>query len=285
MLESNKRKHFALIIIILTMFTINFISVDSYTIDEELITYNAEEDTQFPFVNQKTVYTITQSVGVFEESSGTLTVEYLHMINESSIFGTFHVLVISDLGLFYYNETAVGSENLDTRHLYINAKDTYIINLFMVHFFEWPEGEVTPTPMWVFPSDLEVGKSTNFWNYTATCLRSESIHILDKYYEVFIYKSIGPYLNMTLLYGLARNQNSDWYGLLFYMSGSFYDPSRGDRMSASFMISETNVELFPLDELNENTILITTISFYSVIVVGSIIFRLKRRRELVGGEF
>ncbi|MBN1328082.1 MAG: hypothetical protein JXA54_01300 [Candidatus Heimdallarchaeota archaeon] len=242
----------------------------------------AETIDTFPFVDQYMTYEVTQTTGSLIASSGTLTVRYLYMINESAIFGTFHVDVISLIEV--YNETAVGSENLNTRHLYIDADNTYIIYIFMVYFFEWLDGISTPTPMWIFPHDLHVNHTTRFWNYTATCLKSQSISIMDRYYEVFVYRTYGSYLNMTLMYGLARNGNSEWYGLLFYMSGSFFEPVTLRKMNAYFKLSKTNAELFPLDEINSRNILTVTISFYSTIIVGSIVYRVKKRKDLIGGE-
>ncbi|HUT79693.1 MAG TPA: hypothetical protein VMZ29_00705 [Candidatus Bathyarchaeia archaeon] len=273
-----KRKFSQLLALIFCFLTINILNINSYTYWQN----QTETDDTFPFVDQYMIYDITQTTGSLIASSGTLTVRYLYMINETAIFGSFHVDVISLIEV--YNETALGSENLNTRHLYIDADDTYIIYLFMVHFFEWPEGIATPTPMWIFPQDLQADRSTRFWNYTATCSKSQSISIMDRYYEVFVYRTYGPSLNMTLMYGLARNGNSEWYGLLFYMSGSFFEPATNRIMNAFFKLSDTNAELYPLEEINSRNILTVTISFYSIVIVGSIVYRFKKRKDLIGGE-
>jgi len=89
---------------------------------------------------------------------------------------------------------------------------------------------------------------------------------------------------MTLMYGFARHNLSSWYGMLFYMSASFYEPNQGRMLHAYFKLVSTNAELLPLGELNKKNILSITLSFYSVVIVGSIIVRLKKRRDLIGGE-
>lgn len=242
---------------------------------------SAEEDT-FPFPGQYNTYQITQTIGSIIASSGTLTVSYDNYLNNTAIFGSFHIEVTSLLE--FYNESADGSENLNTRHLYIDSSDTYMIYIFMEYFFIWVEGEVTPTPMWIFPQDLELNRSVKFWNYYGNCSQRQSISIMDKYHEVFVFRVKAIDLNMTLMYGKARNNSTDWYGLLYYMSASFFEPVQNRILHAYFKLIDTNAELLPLDELNQKNILAVTISFYSLIVVGSIIIRVRRRRELIGGE-
>ena len=235
---------------------------------------------QFPFVGQETTYDVVQTTAGIPAATGTLKVSYDEMLDDTRIHGNFNVEVISIIE--YYNESADGSEDLETRHLNIDAADTYIIDLFMVHFFSW-EG-ITPTPMWIFPEDIKVNSTVKFWNYTTTCKTSHSIAFSDQYYEVFVFRTNGSLLDMTLMYGFARHGSSDWYGMLFYMSGSFYEPYIGSRMEATFKLAETNAELIPLGELNRSVILATTVSFYSVVLVGTFIYRIKTRRELIGGE-
>jgi len=247
---------------------------------EPSLQYEDITPNQFPFVGQETIYDVIQTTAGVPAATGTLKVHYDRMIDNSSIHGFFDVEVVSLIE--YYNESADGSENLETRHLNIDATDTYIIDLFMVHFFSW-EG-ITPTPMWIFPDDVKVNATVKFWNYTTTCKASHSISFNDKSYEVFIFRTNGTLLDMTLMYGFGRHGESDWYGLLFYMSGSFYEPYLGSRMEATFKLTETNVELIPLDELNRNVILATTISFYSVVLIGTFTYRFKTRRDLIGGE-
>jgi len=247
---------------------------------EPSLQYEDITPNQFPFVGQETTYDVIQTTAGVPAATGTLKVHYDRMIDNSSIHGFFDVEVVSLIE--YYNESADGSENLETRHLNIDATDTYIIDLFMVHFFSW-EG-ITPTPMWIFPDDVKVNATVKFWNYTTTCKASHSISFNDKSYEVFIFRTNGTLLDMTLMYGFGRHGESDWYGLLFYMSGSFYEPYLGSRMEATFKLTETNVELIPLDELNRNVILATTISFYSVVLIGTFTYRFKTRRDLIGGE-
>lgn len=242
----------------------------------------AQSDDQFPFVGQKSVYEITQTTGGIIAASGTLTLTYHSMLNVSNIQGSFHVDVITLLE--YYNETAFGNENLNTRALYIDAGDTSIIQIFMVYFFEFIDDTTKATPMWIFPNDLQVNKTISFWNYTATCSKSQSIAIMDKYYEVFVFRIFGAMVNMTLMYGYGRHGTSDWYGLLYYMSGSYFEPAINRRMYAFFKLSSTNVELLPLDEINKTTIFSITASFYSLVIVGTIVYRLKTRKELIGGE-
>lgn len=247
---------------------------------EPSLQYEDITPNQFPFVGQETTYDVIQTTAGVPAATGTLKVHYDRMLDNSSIHGFFDVEVVSLIE--YYNESADGSENLETRHLNIDATDTYIIDLFMVHFFSW-EG-ITPTPMWIFPDDVKVNATVKFWNYTTTCKASHSISFNDKSYEVFIFRTNGTLLDMTLMYGFGRHGESDWYGLLFYMSGSFYEPYLGSRMEATFKLTETNVELIPLDELNRNVILATTISFYSVVLIGTFTYRFKTRRDLIGGE-
>ncbi|MHA1556389.1 MAG: hypothetical protein ACTSPM_05570 [Candidatus Heimdallarchaeota archaeon] len=247
---------------------------------EPSLQYEDITPNQFPFVGQETTYDVIQTTAGIPAATGTLKVYYDRMLDNSSIHGFFDVEVVSLIE--YYNESADGSENLETRHLNIDATDTYIIDLFMVHFFSW-EG-ITPTPMWIFPDDVKVNATVKFWNYTTTCKASHSISFNDKSYEVFIFRTNGTLLDMTLMYGFGRHGESDWYGLLFYMSGSFYEPYLGSRMEATFKLTETNVDLIPLDELNRNVILATTISFYSVVLIGTFTYRFKTRRDLIGGE-
>ncbi|MFW9922331.1 MAG: hypothetical protein ACFFDW_03480 [Candidatus Thorarchaeota archaeon] len=260
----------------------NFLSLNTLgvNLEEQTFQSNYETPNQFPFVGQYMVYDVTQTTAGIPAASGTLTVNYDEMLDADEIHGFFHVEVISIIE--YYNETASGSENLQTRHLNIDAKNTYVIYLFMVYFFDWTG--LTPTPMWIFPEDVALSSSVRFWNYTAVCLESQSISIMDHYYEVFVFRASGTFLTMTLMYGFARNGESGYYGLLFYMKGAFYEPSIDNIMEASFKLSDTNVELVSLGEINRNSILITTVSFYSVIVIGTFIYRIKTRRDLVGGD-
>ena len=246
----------------------------------EINTTNEETKDQFPFVGQRTLYDVVQKSGSLVGATGTLEVSYESMTDDITIQGRFHVLVTSLLE--FYNENASGYENLKTRHLNIDASGTYIINLFMVYFFDW--SSLTPTPMWIFPSEIAVNSTVQFWNYTATCEKSQSIALMKKYYEVFVFHVNGSFLDMTLMYGYGRHGNSDWYGLLFYFSASFYEPSIKDYLTANFKIIETNVELKPLREINRTTIYQITISFYFVVGVSIVIFRLRKRRDLVGGE-
>ena len=89
----------------------------------------AQSDDQFPFVGQESVYEITQTTGSIIAASGILSLTYHSMLNVTNIKGSFHVDVVSLLE--YYNETAEGHENLNTRALYIDAGDTSIIQIFM----------------------------------------------------------------------------------------------------------------------------------------------------------
>ena len=252
---------------LLTIFCLIFFTTfNSHFNLKNSLNSKAQNDNQFPFVGQEMQYEITQSTGSIISSSGTLDIKYLSMINETLIYGLFHVEVTSIIK--YYNESAIGIENLNTRHLQIDADDTYIIFLFMVYFFEWPEGVVTPTPVWVFPHDIHVNSSVKFWNYTTICSKSQSISIMDKYYEVFVFRQYGTILNMTLMFGYAKHNNSEWYGLLFYMSGVFFEPVTQTKISAFFKLANTNAELKPLDELNRKNIISITISFYSTIILG-----------------
>ena len=240
-----------------------------------------EEEELFPFVGMKLLYDITQSTGSIIAASGTLSIEYLTMLDETHIFGEFHVEVVSPLD--FYNETTGGSEDLVTRHLDIATENTYIIWLFWDYFFDRTE-EIVPTIMWVFPQDLVYNSTVKIQNYTSTTTRSESISIIDKYYEVIMFRTFGSTLNMTLLYGYARHGNSDWYGLLFYMAGYFVEPVTDRRMAVFFKLRETNAELLPLKEINQNTIFSITVTFYGIVIVGTVIYRLRKRRELVVGE-
>ncbi|MBD3191318.1 MAG: hypothetical protein GF308_11775 [Candidatus Heimdallarchaeota archaeon] len=242
-------------------------------------THNNSSD-HFPFVGQSTVYDIVQKTGVFVGATGTLELSYDDMIDDTTIHGRFHIIITSVVD--YYNETADGTENIENRHLRIDASDTYMIYLIMVYFFDW--SGFTPTPMWIAPSDIAVNSTVQFWNYTSTCEKSQSINIMDKYYEVFVFYINGSLLDMTLMYGYARHGDSDWHGLLFYFSVSFYEPSLQENLEASFKIKKTNAELKPLKEINRNTILVFSISFYTIIGVGIVIFRLKTRKDLIGGE-
>ena len=130
------------------------------------------------------------------------------MVDDITIHGNFHIVVTSIVA--YYDEIANGTENLETRHLRIDASDTYMIYLFMVYFFDWTS--LSPTPMWLLPSEVAVNTEAQFWNYTATCQQSQSIALMNKYYEVFVFRVNGSMLDLTLMYGYARHGNSDWYG-------------------------------------------------------------------------
>jgi len=253
-----------------------------YSSPSEFRAEEEDEINQFPFVGQYNVYEVTQTVEGFVAASGTLTVNYLSMLNETAIYGRFRIEITSVIE--FYNESAVGSENLNTRHLYIDSSNTYMIYLFMEYFFEWEPGVVTPTPMWVFPQDLEVNKTVKFWNYYGNCTKSQSILIMEKYYEVFVFRLSTPELNMTLMYGYARHHSTPWYGMLFYMSASFYEPTQERMLHAYFKLSSTNAELLSLGELNKKNILTITLSFYSFVLLGSIVIRVRRRRDLIGGE-
>jgi hypothetical protein len=68
------------------------------------------------------------------------------------------------------------------------------------------------------------------------------------------------------------------------MSGEYYDPALDVRMTAFFKLSSTNVELYPLGEINKATIFSITGTFYSIVFVGAIVYRIKTRKELIGGE-
>ena len=250
-------------------------------IQDEKPEIQANGSGQFPFVGQKMEYDVTSTAENLLQSDGKLEVEYHRMTEESIIIGSFHVEINAIIE--YYNETAYGSENIDNRNLTINQEGTYLINLFMFYFFDW-SGNVTPTPMWVFPENIGLNKTAQFWNYTTTCIESHSIPLMGRYFEVFVYLSQGSYLDMTLMYGFAKNGDSGWYGLLFYYKASFVEPSRDLSMEAVFILSDTNVELLPLKKLNRSVILITAVSFYSVAVIGFIVFRIRKRRDLIGGE-
>lgn len=266
-------------LIILCIF---FVDLTSKFVETNPMIVNAQEEEElFPFVGMELHYDLTQSTGSIIAAQGTLSIEYLTMLDETHIFGEFHVEVVSPLD--FYNETTGGSEDLLTRHLEINTENTYIIWLFWDYFFDRSD-EIIPTFMWVFPQNLEFNSTVKIQNYTSTTTRSESISILGKYYEVFVFRTYGSTLNMTLLYGFARHGNSDWYGLLFYMAGYFIEPITERRMAVFFKLSETNAELLPLKDINQNTIFSITITFYGVVIIGTIIYRLRKRRELVGGE-
>ncbi len=268
--------------VLLLIFCIFFVNVTSKFVETNPMAVNAQEEVdQFPFVGMKLLYDITQSTGSIIAASGTLSIEYLTMLDDTHIFGEFRVEVVSPLD--FYNETTGGSEDLLTRHLDIATENTYIIWLFWDYFFDRTE-EIIPTPMWVFPQDLVYNSTVKIQNYTSTTTRSESISIIEKYYEVIMFRTYGSTLNMTLLYGYARHGNSDWYGVLFYMAGYFIEPITDRRMAVFFKLRETNAELLPLKEINQNTIFSITITFYGVVIVGTIIYRLRKRRELVGGE-
>ena len=241
----------------------------------------ANASDQFPRVGQKMSYEVTSSAASFIQSSGKLDVEYHSMSDNNTITGSFHVEINAIIE--YYNETAYGTEDIDNRNLTINKEGTYLIDLFMYYFFDWT-GNISPTPMWIFPENIAVNESVQFWNYTITCLQSQSIPLMGKYYEVFVFRTKGSFLDMTLMYGFAKNGNSDWYGLLFYYKASFIEPSQDLYMEAVFILAETNAILLPLRKLNRNIILITAISFYSVAVIGFIVFRIRKRRDLIGGE-
>lgn len=266
----------------LIVLCIFFVDLTSKLVEINPLTVNAQEDEElFPFVGMELLYDITQSTGSIIAASGTLSIEYLTMLDDTHIYGEFHVEVVSPLD--FYNETTGGSEDLLTRHLDIATENTYIIWLFWDYFFDRTE-EIIPTPMWVFPQDLAFNSTVKIQNYTSTTTRSESISILDKYYEVIMFRTFGSTLNMTLLYGYARHGSSDWYGVLFYMAGYFVEPVTDRRMAVFFKLRDTNAELLPLKNINQNTIFSITITFYGVVIVGTIIYRLRKRRELVGGE-
>ncbi len=269
--------------IILRIIILLLVSMCFYRSKLTNITYiHSQSEDQFPFVGQKSIYEITQTTGSIIAASGTLTLTYNSMLNVSNIRGSFHVDVLTLVE--YYNETAFGNENLNTRALYIDAGDTSIIQIFMVYFFEFIDDTTKATPMWVFPEDLQLNKTIAFWNYTAICSKSQSIAIMDKYYEVFVFRIYGSMVNMTLMYGYGKHGTSDWYGLLFYMSGTYFEPAINRRMNAYFKLASTNVELLPLDELNKATIFSITASFYSIVFVGTVVYRIKTRKELIGGE-
>ncbi|MHA1502392.1 MAG: hypothetical protein ACTSSB_11130 [Candidatus Heimdallarchaeota archaeon] len=236
---------------------------------------------QFPFVGQKMEYDVTSTAASLLQSSGKLEVEYHRMSDETTIIGSFHVEINAIIE--YYNETAWGTEDINNRNLTINQEGTYLINLFMYYFFDW-SSNVTPTPMWIFPENIAVNESVQFWNYTSTCLQSKSIPLMGKFYEVFVFRSKGTFLDMTLMYGFARHGDGEWYGLLFYYKASFVEPSQDLYMEAVFILADTNAELLPLRKLNRNIIIITAISFYTVTVIGFIVFRMRKRRDLIGGE-
>jgi len=278
-----KRRHietsFKVLLLISCIF---FVNITSKFVEKNPFKTNAQEEQDlFPFVGMNLLYDVTQSTGSIIASSGTLSIEYLTMLDETRIFGEFRVEVISPID--FYNETTGGSEDLLTRHLDVDTENTYIIWLFWDYFFNRTE-QVVPTPMWIFPSDCQINSTVRIQNYTSTTTRSESITILDSSYEVFIFRPYGSALNMTLLYGYARHGTSDWYGLLFYMAGYFVEPITERRMVVFFKLRETNAELLPLDVINKNTILSITITFYGVVIIGAIIYRVRKRRELVGGE-
>jgi hypothetical protein len=268
--------------VFLLIFCIFFVEVTSKFVERNPLRANAQEENElFPFVGMNLLYDVTQSTGSIIAASGSLSIKYLTMLDETHIFGEFHVEVVSPVD--FYNETTGGSEDLLTRHLDINTENTYIIWLFWEYFFDRSD-EIIPTPMWVFPRDLEYNTTVKIQNYTSITTSSESISIMDKYYEVFVHRTYGSTLNMTLLYGYARHGTSDWYGVLFYMAGYFVEPVTDRRMAVFFKLRETNAELLPLKSINQNTILSITITFYGVIIGGAIIYRVRKRRELVGGE-
>jgi len=251
------------------------------SISNENLELQANAADQFPFVGQKTVYEVTSTAEALLQSSGTLAVEYHRMADESKIIGSFHVEINAIIE--YYNETAYGTENIDNRNLTINQEGTYLINLFMFYFFDW-SGNTTPTPMWIFPENIAVNETVQFWNYTSLCLESRSIPLMGKYYEVFVFRSKGSFLDMTLMYGFARHGNSGWYGLLFYYKASFIEPSRDMFMEAVFILKDTNVELLPLKKLNRSIIVASAVAFYSITIIGFVVYRVRKRRDLIGGE-
>lgn len=244
----------------------------------KLILHNDED--QFPFVGQYMVYEVVQTAAGIPASSGTLTVRYDRMEDNNTIHGIFQVEVVSIIE--YYNETADGTENLENRHLVIHAEETYLIDLFMVHFFEWTS--LTPTPMWILPHEIAIGANVYFWNYNSTCVQSQSIPFNDKFYEVFVFRTQGEELNMTLMYSYARHISGEWHGLLTYMSANLIQPSFEGVLQATFKLVDTNAELLALGEINRNSILYTAISFYSVVIIGFIAYRIKKRKDLIGGE-
>ncbi|MHA1213016.1 MAG: hypothetical protein ACTSSH_11190 [Candidatus Heimdallarchaeota archaeon] len=266
------RSYIRLFSIAFCYISINLLPIDS----NQLPSLKAESADQFPFVGQRMLFEVTQTTGSLIASSGTLEVNYHSMMNATAIYGSFHVEVISLIEV--YNETADGNENLVNRHLNIDSSDTYIIYIFMEYFFEWVPGEVTPTPMWLLPEDLEVNQSVKFWNYYGNCSKSQSISIMDSYYEVFVYRIITGSLNMTLMYGQARHNqdSSEWHGLLFYMSAKFIEPSTNRQLNAYL--------LNPMAEINKRNIITVTAAFYSIITIGAVVYRVRKRRDLVGGE-
>ncbi|HUU77798.1 MAG TPA: hypothetical protein VMX55_05590 [candidate division Zixibacteria bacterium] len=269
---------FILVSIVLSgYFVLTTIGLDQYFIK---LKSNIDSENQFPFVGQYMIYEVVQTAAGIPAASGKLTVSYDSMVDETTIHGIFHVEVVSLIE--YYNETADGTENLENRHLVIHAEKTYLIDLFMVHFFKWTS--LTPTPMWILPQDIKIGANVHFWNYNSTCFDSQSITLNENFYEVFIYRTQGEELNMTLMYSYARHGLGEWHGILTYMSANIIQPSFEGILQATFKLAETNAELLSLGELNRNSILYTAISFYSVVIIGSTIYRLKKRRDLIGGE-
>ncbi|NHJ85552.1 MAG: hypothetical protein FK734_08825 [Asgard group archaeon] len=276
-----KKTLFAIVVsLILFAFTIDIIEAQYSIYFKDLPQGKANNG--FPFEGQKMIYDVTGTSLI--SFSGTLYVNYYNKINPTTINGSLHIVVRSEGGELNYNEMAFGHENLTNRDLYINGEDTVIINIFMIYFFDWDQYNVTPTPMWIFPEEMQANKTIQFWNYTATTYRSNSIALMDHYYEVFVFHIHGNDIDMTLMYTYARNDDGNWYGLLVYYSGSFIEPRSQLRMYAIFKLSYTNAELIPLEELNRSTILITTGAFYSIVITGVIIYRVKKRKDLTGGE-
>lgn len=279
---ATKRKHMNTSIkVLLLISSIFFVNVSSKFLERTPLSVDAQEEHDlFPYVGMSMTYDIVVSTGGLAPDSGTLEIEYLTMLDETRIFGEFRVLVFFPS---FYNETTGGSEDLLTRHLDVNTDNTYIIWLFWDYFFNRTE-QIVPTPMWIFPNDCKINATIGVQNYTSTTTRSEAITIMDKSYEVFVFKTFGSRFNMTLLYGYAMHGTSERYGLLFYMAGYFIEPVTERRMAVFFKLRETNADLFPLDVINKNTIVAISISFYGVIIIGATTYRIKKRRELVGGE-
>ena len=272
---------FAILIILVALPSFYSLNLEGINYSSDKLSINDETPNQFPFVGQTMVYDVVQTAAGVQGAFGKLTVEYDSMVNDTVIHGNFYVDVISVIE--YYNECADGSENLVNRHLIINADGTYLIYLFMKYFFNWT-GPIVPTPMWIQPDEIAIGASVQFWNYTVNCYESHSIALMEKYYEVFIFRVRGPWLDMTLMYSQASHGESGLYGMLVYMSGIYEHPSISSKLQATFKLVETNATLHPLRELNRSIIMSTAISFYSVVIVGAFVFRIKTRKDLIGGE-
>jgi hypothetical protein len=281
-LIKHSKKALLMLILCLCVVRVNsFFNNLSHSADHSIVS-GANSEHSFPFVGLRSTYAVTQTTDKITTASGTLEVIYDSMVNATVIHGFFHVMVSSIVQ--YYDELADGSESLTNRDLEIDASETYIIYTFMVYFFDWSD-PVTPTPMWIFPEDMAINATVNFWNYTSICKKSDTIPLMGRYFEVFVFQYKGTSLEMTLMYGDANNGLSDEFsGLLFYLSAAFRDPTTGLLLEVNFRLKQTTANLIPLRELNRNSFLIVTISFYSVVFVGTFIYRLKSRRDLIGGE-